>query len=264
VSVVTTDEGRSAIRARARIVAERGARPGAPRFTSLRSEPPLTLRRTPDAIYVVGSSAGPLTGDDLRLDVTVGTGTALTIRSAAAVLAQPGVVDGPSRLSNHLTLGAGASLRWLPEPTVLVQGCDHEARTRIHLAGDARLLWRDEVVLGRHGEPPGSLWQRLSIDVVDGDDAGPLLRNDLTVGDRWPGAAGPAGIGDGTGAVGSVLVRTPGAPRAAAGHWMHARTGDVLGEVFELDDRTALLSVLGPAGAVNRCIDRFVHLADVT
>ena len=54
-------------------VARRGSRSV---ITELRSAPPLTLRRTgiPGAtaqVHVVGTAAGPLGGDSLRLDVSV-------------------------------------------------------------------------------------------------------------------------------------------------------------------------------------------------
>jgi urease accessory protein len=84
---------------------------------------------------------------------------------------------------------------------VLIRGCDHHAETSIDLAADATLLWREEVVLGRHGEGTGSLRQRLTIDRA----GAPLLRTELAVGPRWPGSLGPAGTA-GARAVGTVVA----------------------------------------------------------
>lgn len=175
----------SAVHAHAAVVAER--RDGRSCCTSLRSAPPLTLRDTPDGVFLVGSAAGPLGGDDLRLDVAVGVDTALTVRSAAASLVLPGPIAGCSRLSIDLDVGAGAMLSWLPEPTVLVQGCDHRTTTTVRLAEGAGLVWREEVVLGRHDEPTGSVLQRLRVDVA----GRPLVRNDLALGPRWSAGVEP-------------------------------------------------------------------------
>jgi urease accessory protein len=59
------------------------------RLVELRSDPPLVLRATPAGLHLVGGAAGPLGGDELALDITVGAGACLVVRSAAATLAQP-------------------------------------------------------------------------------------------------------------------------------------------------------------------------------
>jgi urease accessory protein len=179
------------------------------RCTTLRSSPPISLRTTPDGLYLASSAAGPIGGDDLRLDVDVAAGADLDIRTVAAGLVHPSAHGHSSRLDVHVTVAGGATLRWLPEPTVLVQGCDHRTVSTIRLAAGASLVWRDEVVLGRHDEPSGSLLQRLRIDVA----GRPLLRSDLALGPAWPGADGPAGVGHAR-AVGT-LVAVGGAVAAA-------------------------------------------------
>ena len=64
----------------------------------LRSDGPLALRETPRGVYLVGTAAGPLGGDDLALDIDVGPGACLVIRSAAAMLLLPGPEGGESAL----------------------------------------------------------------------------------------------------------------------------------------------------------------------
>jgi urease accessory protein len=157
------------------------------RCTTLRSVPPISLRDTPDGLYLVASGAGPVGGDDLRLDVDVGGGASLLIRSAAASMVLPGPTGAAS--SMQVRARVRGSLRWEPEPTILVAGCDHRTTATIDLARGATLVWREVVVLGRHHEETGSLLQRLQVDRA----GAPFLRNDLPVGPRWPGAAGPAG-----------------------------------------------------------------------
>lgn len=169
------------------------------RCTTLRSAPPISLRDTPDGLYLVASGAGPVGGDDLHLDVDVRCGASLVVRSAGASMVMPGPSGKPSSL--RVRARVRGSLRWEPEPTILVAGCDHRTTTTIDLAAGATLVWREVVVLGRHDEPTGSLLQRLHVDWA----GAPLLRSELPVGRRWPGADGPAGT-DGALTVTSLLV----------------------------------------------------------
>ena len=183
------------------------------RCTTLRSAPPISLRDTPDGLYLVASGAGPVGGDDLHLDVEVGSGASLVIRSAAASIVLPGPTGKPSSL--RVQVQVSGSLRWAPEPTILVDGCDHRTTTKIDLAAGATLAWREVVVLGRHEEPTGSLLQRLHVD----RDGAPLLRTELPIGPRWPGADGLAGT-DGALVVMSMLViglEEPARPAGADG-----------------------------------------------
>jgi urease accessory protein len=167
----------------------------------MRSAPPLSLRETPEGLHLVASAAGPLGGDDVRLAVSVTEGASLTVRTAAAQLALPGPRPGPSFARVTADIAADATLRWLPEPLVLVASCDHRSDVTLTLAAGASVVWREEVVLGRAGEVTGSLLHRLRVDRA----GRPLLRNDLVLGPRWPGAGGPAGCGDAR-VVGTSLV----------------------------------------------------------
>ncbi len=189
------------MRARAVIVAERCG-PGT-RLTTLRSDPPVTLRPTGAGVYLAASAAGPIGGDTVHLDVTVGPGADLEVRSVAAALALPGPSAGcsASTTSTSASVASGGEMRWLVEPTVLVRGCDHRVDTRVELAAGAGLVWREEVVLGRSGEAPGSVLQRLRID----RGGRPLRRTEHAGGPRWPGSTGPAGMG-GYRALGTLTV----------------------------------------------------------
>ena len=160
--------------------------------THLRSDPPLTLRRTEEGVvHLVGSSAGPLGGDDLRLRIRVGDGASLVLRSVAASIVLPGAAPGPSRARLDAEVGAGAHLVVQLEPQILVDRADHEVTTAIRLDRGATLRWREETILGRHEREAASLLQRVRID----REGRPVLRTDLAVGPRWPDSTGPAGTG---------------------------------------------------------------------
>jgi urease accessory protein len=179
------------ITASARIVAVRAPGDGVTRFPVLSSQVPLVLRRTPDAVYLVGGAAGPLGGDDLTLEIEVAAGAALRVRTAAAAVALPGRDGAESVLRLRARVGAGARLEYLPEPVVVADGARHRVEVAVSLAADATLLFRDEIVLGRHGERGGSCVSRLTADL----GTAPLLRHEVAVSGMDEVSLGPAMLG---------------------------------------------------------------------
>jgi urease accessory protein len=197
------------MRAAARVVAEADGR-GGTRLAVLHGEPPLLPRRTgsgPGAtVHLVGGAAGPLRGDDLHLTLAVGPGAFLTVRSVAAQLALPGRPGSPpSRLRIRADVAAGGTLRWLPEPLIAVAGCDHDTVTHVEVAEGGTLLWREDLVCGRHDEPPGDLRTHLTVRYAGRT----LYRHDLSIGPDAPGWSGPAILGAGQ-AVGTLIAAPAG------------------------------------------------------
>lgn len=226
------------------------------RITRLRSDPPLVLRptnpvgpepprrwglveRMPVRVSLVAGAAGPVGGDDLHLSVDVGPGAALVLRSIAATLILPGPYDRPSRSSVSVQVAEDGVLVWLPGPAIAAKGCRHQTYIHVTLDPGARLLLREEILLGRHAEQPGALRQRLR--VCRGSQ--PLHDQELAVG---PGAAGWAGsaVTGGRRAVGSLLVVEPG--------WQDSPSG-APSSVAGVD--TALLPLCGPAMLVTALAD---------
>jgi urease accessory protein len=197
------------VKARARLVAAPGDR-----LTVLHGEPPLLLRRTgPATVHLVGGAAGPLRGDDLRLEIEVEAGAELTVRSVAAQLALPGRAGlPPSRLEIRARVGPDATLRWLPEPLIAAAGCDHRTVTHVEVAEGGRLLWRDDLVFGRHGERSGSL-RTSALFRYAGKT---VYRHDLAVGPDAPGWAAAAVL-DGAQAFGTLLALPEAASRPPEG-----------------------------------------------
>ncbi|MCK9924272.1 urease accessory protein UreD [Frankia sp. AgPm24] len=233
------------MRAHAAVRVERDAH-GALRVAELRSDVPVVLRLTgtspvgaspPTAtVHLVSAAAGPLAGDELRLDLTVGGGVRLVVRSVAAMVALPGRGGtGPSRLLVRAQVGNEGELDFQPEPTVVARGADHVAITEVSLASSARLCLREEILLGRFGELPGAFHSTLRVDVN-----GPLLRQELALGPDAPGLRGPAQLG-GARAVGSRLVAGP----AWAGQAAEAVS------VTDEHGEAALLPLAGPGYLVS-------------
>ncbi|RCG32863.1 urease accessory protein UreD [Sphaerisporangium album] len=193
--------------ARAAVVTELSG--GRTVLRTLRSDPPLTLRQTgpatgPARVHLVSTAAGPLGGDRLELHLDVAPGTSLELASVASTLVLPG--PGESVAIVEARVGAGASLRYAPEPVVLAAGCAHRMIVRLAMDEGASVYWREEIVFGRFGERPGTCHARF-----DATASGvPLLRQEFVVGD--PAVDGsPAVYGDAR-CVGSVLVAGPRPP----------------------------------------------------
>ncbi|MEV1169538.1 urease accessory protein UreD [Nonomuraea sp. NPDC049784] len=200
--------GRRAMRAGA-AVATALSSDGRTLIRRLASAPPLTLRQTgPYTVHLVSTAAGPLGGDRLHLDLDVAPRTTLELGSVAASLVLPG--DGESEMLVTARVGAGAALRFAPEPTVLAAGCRHRLLVRLELAADAEVLWREEIVFGRHGEAPGRCHARFDATC----DGRPLLRQEFTVGD--PALDTSPAVYSAARCVGTTFLTTPAKEPAVA------------------------------------------------
>jgi urease accessory protein len=159
-------------------------------LAELSSRPPLTLRQVrtrPGTVGVclVGTAAGPLGGDELRLAVEVADGARAELAAAGASIAQ----GGASRMTTSVRLGAGARLDGDPGALIVSAGAHVDVELVIALEPTSALVWRELVVLGRTGEAPGRATLRW--DVTRG--GAPVLRQHVDLADpalaAWPGTA---------------------------------------------------------------------------
>ncbi|MFF8510371.1 urease accessory protein UreD [Streptomyces sp. NPDC015492] len=193
------------LRATARITAD--ADGGLPLLVS---DGPLALRRTRASgpytrVTVVGAMSAPLGGDRLAVETEVRAGARLLVDSAAATLALPSRSAEPAAYDVRIGVGEDGVLRWLPEQVVSVRGSDLRMRTVVEVAATARLLLREEQVLGRHGEPPGTLVTRLTVRRA----GRPLLDQELAFGPGAPGGWDGGAVLGGHRAIGQLLVVDP-------------------------------------------------------
>ncbi len=95
-------------------------------------------------VHPPGGIAG---GDRLQINAAVDA-------DAWAQLTSPGAAKwyragAPAYQDIQLRVGAGATLEWLPQESIVYAGAQAELSTRIELEGDARLCYWDLVALGR-------------------------------------------------------------------------------------------------------------------
>ncbi|MFJ5177436.1 urease accessory protein UreD [Streptomyces griseoviridis] len=199
----------SGVRATARIVARADGR-GGTSLPVLEGDGPLAPRRTRGSgdearVMLVGAMSGPLGGDRFTVRAAVESGARLRVGSAAATIALPGQAKGEARYDVRLDIAEGAELTWLPEQLISAAGSDLYVTTRVEAGEGARLVLREEQVLGRFGEEPGRLTSRLTLRI-----GGRLvLDQELACGPGAPGGwDGPAVLG-GHRAVGQLLLVRP-------------------------------------------------------
>ncbi|MER6675478.1 urease accessory protein UreD [Streptomyces sp. NPDC000983] len=197
------------VRATARIGARADGR-GGTALPVLEGEGPLAPRRTRASgtearVILVGAMSGPLGGDRFAVEAEVAEGARLHVGSAAATIALPGQTKDEARYDVRLTVADGAELHWLPEQLICAGGSDLRVATRVELAPGARLVLREEQVLGRVGEEPGRLTSRLAMRIAGRT----VLDQELACGPGAPGGwDGPAGLA-GHRAIGQLIVARP-------------------------------------------------------
>ena len=163
-------------------------------------------RGTPHPEVVFLNTAGGVTGGDrfdLSLDLAAGRAIGTTQTAERAYRSAGGATGVTVRLS----AGPGAHLAWLPQETILFDGCALHRRTTVDLARDATFLGCEMLVLGRRAM--GETVQRL--DVLDRREVRrngrPLLLEPLRL-DAASLGPSPALLG-GAAAIASVWVVAP-------------------------------------------------------
>ncbi|KAA6215046.1 urease accessory protein UreD [Streptomyces albofaciens JCM 4342] len=175
----------------------------------LRSDGPFHLRRLRNSgkaarVGIIGAMSAPLGGDRLTLDIAAQDRAELDVTTATATLALRGPTTAPATYDVRLTAGEGATLRWLPQPLISAAGSNLHQTCTVSLAATARLLLREEQLLGRADEEPGHLVSRLRVRY----DGRTLLDQHTAYGNPEPGWDSPAVLG-GHRAIGQILVVGP-------------------------------------------------------
>lgn len=99
---------------------------------------------------IVNTGGGIAGGDRLRLDVTVEPDARLVVTTAAAEKVYR-ALDAAATIDVKLSVGAAASLAWMPQEMILFDRARLKRAIDIDLAADARLLLAEAIVFGRSG-----------------------------------------------------------------------------------------------------------------
>ena len=133
-------------------------------------------------VALVAEGALLLAGDRVAVDVTVGPGARLDLVEPAGTVAYD-MRGGSAGWDVCIRVADGARLVWQGMPFVVAEGADVTRRTCLDAEGDASVLLRETLVLGRAGEGPGRLDSRVLVSRGDL----PVLVEHLVVGPGKPG-----------------------------------------------------------------------------
>ena len=109
-------------------------------------------------LITLAAAAGPLADDDLSICLTLRAGARATLRAAGASLAQgrDGGCGGCGDAVDPRDLAERAELVADPGALIVCRGSRVDVRLELALGAGAAVDWRELIVLGRTGEPPGT------------------------------------------------------------------------------------------------------------
>jgi urease accessory protein len=149
-------------------------------------------------LYLLHPPGGLVAGDRLDVRIDVDPDARALVTTPAATKVYRGDQRPPVSVRQHLNVGAGASLEWFPQETIVFQGGRVELQTRVDLADRAAFLGWELVCLGRPAAGEGfadggcrqrfELWREgrpLCLERARLDGGGPALQA------RWGLAGAP-------------------------------------------------------------------------
>ena len=99
-------------------------------------------------VYLLTPTGGMLGGDRLDIHIVLEPDAKVCLTTASATKVHPSA-DLPAEQSLRIDLGAGSSLEYLPEPTILFRAARWRQRTIVHRDTDSRLLFNEGWSAGR-------------------------------------------------------------------------------------------------------------------
>ncbi|MGR3465623.1 urease accessory protein UreD [Limimaricola sp.] len=188
---------------------------GDSRVATLRQEGSLRAlfaRRPGRVEAILLNTAGGATGGDsfdIRAEARPGAHLRLTTQACERGYRSTG--PAPARLRNRLVVRRGARLDWLPQETILYEGCDLDRRLTLDLFVDAAALLVEPVIFGRAAMGERLRAARFRDRIEIRRDGAPVYLDALRLsGDVTAHLARPA-VANGAGAMASVILAAPGA-----------------------------------------------------
>lgn len=140
-------------RARGRIDLSVGARDGRTRRRRVLEEGSLRVR-LPDVsgaeceAVILNNAGGIAGGDHFSIAIEAGEGAQLAVTTAAAEKVYR-AIDAAARLDVRLSVARGATLRWLPQETILFDCARIERSLEVDVADGGALVLAEAMVFGR-------------------------------------------------------------------------------------------------------------------
>ncbi|MDF0602717.1 urease accessory protein UreD [Psychromarinibacter sp. C21-152] len=250
-------------RARGRAAAGFALRGGRVRLTELHQSGsakamlPRVHAATPEVVFL--NTAGGLTGGDrMAYALEVGAGARVTATTQAAERAYA-ASGGVAELDVAIAAGPGAEVAWLPQETILFDRSALARRTSATLAGDARLVMAETLVLGRAamGETVATLSLADRREVTR--DGAPVLLEPLAIDSAALARRGGAAVLGGARAMATVALVAPGA-EDALGRVRAALTDPAVEAAASGWDGKCVVRMLAPDGfPLRRLVARVIE-----
>jgi len=158
---------------------------------------------------LVNTAGGVTGGDRFAATAHAGEGTHLTLTTQAAervYRARPGETG---QIENRLSLDDGAGLHWLPQETILFNGCALRRRMRVEMAPAARLLLVEPLIFGRMAMAETLTDANLCDRIEIWRDGVPVYIDALTFGGDVQAHLSRAFIAGGARAMASLVLAAP-------------------------------------------------------
>jgi urease accessory protein len=182
-------------------------------------------------LVTLNTSGGIAGGDELRGSFTIGAGARATMASQAAERFYRALCgSAASDVRTRIAVAPGGAAEWLPQETILFDGCAVRRRLCVELAPDAWFLGVESLVFGRAAM--GEVVERASLrDLIEiRRDGRPLLHDAIRLDGEVAETLRHAAIADGARAVAAVVHVAPdaeamlddvraAAPECAASAW---------------------------------------------
>ncbi|MGR3511171.1 MAG: urease accessory protein UreD [Paracoccaceae bacterium] len=141
-------------RARGEVRAAFGCSDGTTRLKTLRQAGssralfPRTQSRS-HQLVLTNTSGGVTGGDRFRTEISVCSGASVSVSTQAAERAYRAQPEQIGRVDTSLRVEADSRLNWLPQETILFDGCAFARRLSVDVAGGATALIVEPLVFGR-------------------------------------------------------------------------------------------------------------------
>ncbi|MHA7775679.1 urease accessory protein UreD [Roseibium sp. M-1] len=103
---------------------------------------------TPATAVLINTAGGLTGGDRLDYDVAADAGTHAIVTSQTAERAYRSI-SGSAKVTGRFAAGAGATVEWLPQETILFEASGLRRSLQAELEGDARMMMVESVLIGR-------------------------------------------------------------------------------------------------------------------
>ena len=100
-------------------------------------------------VVSVNTAGGVTGGDRYTTDISVGSGGSVVSTTQAAERAYRAIEGAQGSITTNLSVEDGSTLAWLPQETILFDGCNVNRRLTVDLAETAEFLMVEPLVFGR-------------------------------------------------------------------------------------------------------------------